>query len=226
MKPKKLHKSVEVESSDTPVEVVDPVANTVELTAEQVLEPDLPSDVVVTPLPMVEPIPVEATKVYVVEPAREEDVRWIADLWEKHAAFFGAGFQQLWEAYMFDKAAGGNTFHIDVCRPAEGFHAYTVQPAGILHRAIAAVVLRQGVGRALLSSFKGKMFRFVVPTTATDAIEFYNALKCPSQGYVRDGFTGQTCVQYHGIFPGSAKGDWIPKAYEAPKPPAKNWRKG
>lgn len=229
MRPKKIHKPIEVEVSQEDAQEVDPIAQTIELTAEQVLEPDLVSDVAVVAPSVVEPTPVETAKVYVIEPARDEDRPWIADLWEQNAATFGGGFQQLWEGYTLDKAAGGNTFHIDVCRPAEGFHIYTTTANGVFHRALAVAVPRQGVGRALLSSFKGKMFRFVVPIDNTAAIAFYDSLKCPSQGCLRDGSTNRMSRQYAGIFPGTVKAVPVPLPVgdKVPEPPVKtNWRKG
>lgn len=231
MKPKKIHKTVE-EISNTASDLE--TAKTLEFTAKQPLEPDLPSDSAPLPQPLTEapveaPVEVPSTaQVHVIEAAREEDRPWIAALWEKYSGTFGGGFQQLWEAYLLGKETNGSV-RIDVCRPAEGFHAYTVQPSGISHRAIAATVPCRGVGRALLSSFKGKMFRFVVPVTNVGALAFYNALGCPSQGCSYDGLTGNQVVQYLGIFPGTAKvvpaplpvGDVVPSA-----PVKTNWRKG
>jgi hypothetical protein len=117
-------------------------------------------------------------------------------------------------------------YHVDVCRPAEGFHFYTVLGSGhLLRRAIAVVNPRQGVGRALLTPLKGRVFTFCVQVDNTASIAFHNALGCPSSTALMDGATNKLCMQYAGIFPCTPKA-LPPVEPEAPRPHIGEWRKG
>jgi hypothetical protein len=163
---------------------------------------------------------------YVIEPAVPEDYPWIAALWERYADVLGAGFEGIWQAYLAGREAGATMYRVDVCRPAEGFHFYTVLGSGhLLRRAIAVVNPRQGVGRALLTPLKGRVFTFCVQVDNTASIAFHNALGCPSSTALMDGATNKLCMQYAGIFPCTPKA-LPPVKPEAPKPHIGEWRKG
>jgi len=136
----------------------------------------------------------------------------------------GAGFEGIWQAYTLGREAGATMHHIDVCRPAEGFHVYTVDGGGhLLRRAIAVVEPRKGIGRALLTPLKGKVFRFNIQEDNTASIAFHNALGCQVVGSgLIDGATGKSCVQYAGIFYCTPKA--VPVEPEAPKYVIAPWR--
>lgn len=217
--------------------VVEPVRAISEpMAVADTIVPD-PPEPISEPTPTPEPIKMEvaepevavapATPVaYVIEPAVPEDYPWIAALWERYADVLGAGFEGIWQAYLAGREAGATMYRVDVCRPAEGFHFYTVLGSGhLLRRAIAVVNPRQGVGRALLTPLKGKVFTFCVQVDNTASIAFHNALGCPSSTALMDGVNNKLCMQYAGIFPCTPKA--LPPAEpEAPRPHIGEWRKG
>jgi hypothetical protein len=225
--------------------IVEPVCEvSAEVSAETVadtaalaetLVPD-PPEPITEPIPTPEPLkmeapvapitPVAVPVAYVIEPALPEDYPWIAALWERYADVLGAGFEGIWQAYLAGREAGATMYHVDVCRPAEGFHFYTVLGSGhLLRRAIAVVNPRQGVGRALLTPLKGKVFTFCVQVDNTASIAFHNALGCPSSTALMDGVNNKLCMQYAGIFPCTPKA-LPPVKPEAPRPHIGEWRKG
>jgi hypothetical protein len=239
MKPtKKTYAPIVEPAREVSAEVsAETVADTVALA--ETLVPD-PPEPISEPIPAPEPLKMgelvaEASRVleavnapvaHVIEPAVPEDYPWIAALWERYADVLGAGFEGIWQAYLAGREAGATMYRVDVCRPAEGFHFYTVLGSGhLLRRAIAVVNPRQGVGRALLTPLKGRVFTFCVQVDNTASIAFHNALGCPSSTALMDGATNKLCMQYAGIFPCTPKA-LPPVEPEAPKPHIGEWRKG